>query len=267
GKIVGHGVTGMGRIGSSTLRVRGRALTFAAIPLPDLTTVKRIGDDAVRFERTAGGRTALPAPRKVSRPPFVQIAAPLAWTTLVLTLRADGTSEYSLAGASPFPRHWIYDNDGILRAKSAVIDFRTWSAEAFGPHSPWGDEDSPALVSEVESALERQLSGQLMGGDNVDISRLQPGELLTEQGDEGDDLFVLLDGVVRVEVDGQPLAEIGPGALLGERAALSGNRRTASLRAVTKCAVAKAPPDVIDLADRERIAEMHKREASAHPTT
>ncbi|MGB9377950.1 MAG: hypothetical protein WCB04_10615, partial [Mycobacteriales bacterium] len=42
GKIVGHGVTGMGRIGSSTLRVRGRALTFAAIPLPDLTTVKRI---------------------------------------------------------------------------------------------------------------------------------------------------------------------------------------------------------------------------------
>lgn len=261
GVIVDHGVTGMGRIGATSLRLAGRAITFTAIPLPDLTSVRRLGDEAVRFERTAGGRTAVPAPRRVNHPPYVQIAAPLAWTTLALTLRADGTTEYQLVGASPFPRHWLYDEDGVLRSKSAVIDYRTWSTEAFGPHSPWGDEDSPALVSEVESALERRLSGQVMrSGAEIDISRLDPGQLLTEQGQPGDDLFILLDGLVRVEVDGEPLAEIGPGALLGERAALADNRRTATLRALTRCTVAKASPSVLEQAEREQVAEFHRRE-------
>ncbi len=250
GVIVDSGVTGAGYIGSTTLRVAGKAVSFTAVPLPDLTTVTQLGDDAVRFERTTGGRTALPAPRRVAHPPYVQIAAPLSWTTLVLTLRADGSSEYQLAGASPFPRHWVYDEDGILRSKSAVIDFATWNSEAFGRHSPWGHEDSPAVVGEVESVLERRLSGQVMlSGAAIDISRLDPGDLLTEQGAAGDELYVLLDGVMRVEVDGRALADIGPGALLGERAARSDIRRTATLRAVTGCTVATTSPDVLELVE------------------
>ena len=46
------------------------------------------------------------------------------------------------------------------------------------------------------------------------------GATLVEQGTEGDDLFVLLDGVLDVEVDGETVAEVGPGAILGERAAI-----------------------------------------------
>ena len=42
-------------------------------------------------------------------------------------------------------------------AKSGLIDFKSWAKDAFGKYSPWGDEDSPALMAEVESSLERQL--------------------------------------------------------------------------------------------------------------
>ena len=55
--------------------------------------------------------------------------------------------------------------------------------------------------------------------------------MLTEQGQQGDEVFLLLDGVLAVEVDGEPLADVGPGAILGERAALEGGARTSTLRA------------------------------------
>ncbi len=57
----------------------------------------------MRFVQTTGGRTALPAPRPVRPPPYVQWQAPLVWTTLSLTLHADGRAEYALTGASRFP--------------------------------------------------------------------------------------------------------------------------------------------------------------------
>ena len=94
----------------------------------------------------------------------MQYFSPIAWSTLELTLHADGRSERRLVGASPFPRHWVYDGDGSLTAKSGLIDFKDWAGTAFGTHTPWGDEDSPPLVTEVETALERQLSSVIMHG-------------------------------------------------------------------------------------------------------
>src|SRR5262249_54483809 len=149
------------------------------------------------------GRTGVPAPRRVRRAPFVQFAAPLAWTTLRLTLRADGTSSHELAGASPFPRHWIYDSEGKLAAKSGTIDFQAWYRRAFGRHSPWGDQDSPALSTEIETALERQLSVQLMGGTKPTVRKVKAGDAIVRQGDPGHDVFLMLDGILRVEVDGK----------------------------------------------------------------
>ena len=45
-------------------------------------------------------------------------------------------------------------------------------------------------------------------------------------------MFMLLDGVLQVEIDGETVAEIGSGAVLGELAVLGDGRRTATLRAV-----------------------------------
>ena len=57
--------------------------------------------------------------------------------------------------------------------------------------------------------------------------------MLVRQGEEGSDVYLILDGVLRVEVDGERIAEYGPGALLGERAHLEGGTRTSSFVAVT----------------------------------
>ena len=260
GRVVGHGHSGKGHIGSTTLKLGNRQASFPAVPFPDLRPEPVVTETSVRFVQTAGGRTGVPAPRRVRRKPFVQVSAPTAWSTLALTIHADGTSEYEVVGASPFPRHWVYDHSGKLVAKTGLIDFKTWYRQAFGRHTPWGDEDSPALVTEVESALERQLSSSLMAGAKPRIRKVKQDATLVEQGTPGEELFLLLDGVLRVEVDGERLAEIGPGALLGERAALEGGRRTATLRAVTPCKVAVATADRLDRSALEEVSRGHRRE-------
>ncbi len=268
GVVVGHGQDGSGRIGATTLRLGGRGVSFAAVSLPDRRRAAPVGSGAVRFEQTAGGRTGLPAPRRVSRPPYVQFAAPLAWTTLGLTLHADGSHEFDLAGASPFPRHWVYDDGGRLASKSATIDYRQWSASSFGRHSPWGDADSAAVVSAVESALERELSLRLMhSGDKPEIRRIATGQRLTEQGEQSDELYVLLDGVLCVDVDGETLAEIGPGAVLGQRAIVESGRRTATLTAQTPCVVAVADHDSVNPELLRELSQGHRREVGRSGTS
>jgi CRP-like cAMP-binding protein len=60
--------------------------------------------------------------------------------------------------------------------------------------------------------------------------------------------------MVEVEVGGSVLANLGPGAVLGERAALEQGRRTATIRAVTDCRVVSyraadlSPDDLRELA-------------------
>ncbi len=260
-RVVGHGRSGGGLICSTLLSIGKKEAVFEAVALPDLTPAPEVGATEVTFFQTAGGRTGVPAPRRVRRAPYVQFAAPLAWTTLALTLRADGSSSFALAGASSFPRHWVYGGDGKLAAKSGMIDFSNWYRRAFGKHSPWGDQDSEALTTEVESALERQLSATLMqGGAKPKVRTYKAGAVVTEQGAAEDDIFLVLDGVVRVEVDGERLAEYGPGSMHGERAVLEGGRRTSTVRAVTACKLAVAPADRIDTAALTELSTGHRRE-------
>ncbi|TMK53513.1 MAG: cyclic nucleotide-binding domain-containing protein [Actinobacteria bacterium] len=239
-------------------------MTFAAAAYPTIQRDPEVGPNYVKFVQTAGGRTGAPAPRPVPHPPFFQISAPTAWTTLSLTIYSDGRSEFEATGASPFPRHWIYDHEGKLAAKSGLIDFKDWSKHAFGERTPWGAEDSPALVTAVETALERELSFLIMrAGKKPEKRKIKAGKSLTEQGQEGNELYLLLDGVLQVDVDGNVLAELAPGAILGERALLEGGRRTATLRALTKCTVAVAAAENVNRAALEELAKTHRREEPA----
>ena len=263
GKIVNAGYGGGGVMGSTTVSFGGKGVTFAAVELPELREDPVITDDRATFVQTYGGRTALPAPRHVPRPPFVQFRAPLVWTTLALTINADGSSSFELTGASPFPRHWVYDESGKLAAKVGLADFKQWYRKSFGRNTPWGSTNSTALVTAVETALERELAGLIMrGGAKPELRKLKAGALLTEQGQPGGEVFLVLDGVLVSEVDGQPVAELGPGAILGERAVLEGGVRTSTLRAVTKCRVAVARGDQLDRKVLEQISEGHRRENS-----
>ena len=253
GRVVGYGQSGRGHIGGTRVQLGTVRARFPAVAFPELRPAPEVGGDRVRFMQTAGGRPGIPAPRRVHDRPYVRMVGPTVWSTLALTIRADGSSDFEVVGASPFPRHWIYDHDGRLAAKSGLIDFKSWYTGSTPEHSPWGDEESPAVVTAVETALERQLSAIIIGSDPP-FRRLRPGAHLVEQGDPGDELFLLFDGVLAVEQDGRTVTEVGPGAILGEMALLQGGRRTATLRAVTPCRVAVVPADRLNRTALEQLA-------------
>jgi hypothetical protein len=261
GKVTTHGHSGRGWMGRTKLGFGSRMVLFPTIRMPDIRPEAEVQAGSVRFVQTTGGRPALPLPRKLNRPPFVQIYPPVVWTTLALTINADGSSKHEVIGASPFPRHWIYDSAGRLTDKVALTDFSSWSGDIFGARTPWGKEDSPAFVTEVETELERELSQQIMrGGEKPQFRKLSKGETLVEQGAEGRELFLLLDGVLSVDVDGKPVAEVGPGAILGERASLERGTRTATLRAITPVRVAVARPEQVSAEALAEVAGGHRRE-------
>ncbi len=255
GKIVGQGYEGTGLVGSTTLNLGITDVTIPGVAFEVLRHEPEVQESAVHFVQTVGGRAGFPAPRRVVGRPFVRIQSATAWTTLALTIRTDGSSEHQLVGASTFPRHWIYDHDGNLAAKSGTIDFKAWYQGAQAERTPWGDEESEAFVTATESALEREISRELMAGKSIPERRtLDPDETLVEQGAPGDELYLILDGVLVVEIDGDEVAEIGPGAIVGEKALLEGGTRTATLRARTRCRVAVIPGELIDRQELEDLA-------------
>ena len=260
GRIVNAGHLGQGHIGATTVKVGPSALRFPAVQLPDIQTEPVVSGSSARFIQTVGGRMGLPTPRPVRHKPFVQFWPSIAWTTLALTINADGTSSHELVGASPFPRHWIYDDTGTLVEKSATIDFGKWFKDLFGDRTPWGAQDLPAVTAAVESALERSLSRAIMaGGTKPKIRTVAAGENLVRQGEAGTDVFLILDGIFVVEVDNEVVAEIGPGAVVGERAALLNGQRTATLWARTPGRVASVPSGALDPGALGSLAATHHR--------
>jgi hypothetical protein len=263
GTIVNAGHLGEGHIGATTVRVGPAALRFPAVHLPDIQAAPEIGPTSARFVQTVGGRMGLPTPRPVPHKPFVQFWPSIAWTTLALTINADGTSSHELLGASPFPRHWIYDKEGRLVQKSGVIDFEKWFNDSFGDRTPWGAQDSPAVVAAVESALERSLSSAIMrGGEKPKIRTIAAGENLVKQDEPSTEVFLILDGIFVVEVDDKEVAEIGPGAVVGERAGLLQGKRTATLWARTQGRVASVPHDALDQQALGSLAEAYQARSS-----
>lgn len=117
------------------------------------------------------------------------------------------------------------------------------------------------MVTAAETALERDLSTRIMRGGRAPVIRgLSPGETLVRQGEPDDSVLLLLDGVVTVDVDGTAMPELGPGAVIGERAVLEGGRRTATLTAATPVRVAEAAADAVDRDAHARLAALHHHE-------
>jgi hypothetical protein len=245
GRITGYGQDGKGRIGATRLKLGPKTVTVKAKPMPDIRPLPEVTDTYVRFTQTCGGRTGVPAPRPVARKPFLQIDSAVAWTTLSLTIHSDGRVEHGLAGASAFPRHWIYDHSGKLVEETGLTDFATWINDAFGERTPWGAYDSPALTKQVESELERELGRMVIRGGKPKGRSLATGKTLVEQGQAADDLYLVLDGKRAVEVDG---------------ATLETGLRTATLRALTPCRVASVPRRYADGKELVEIAAGHRRE-------
>lgn len=92
---------------------------------------------------------------------------------------------------------------------------------------------------EVERVQAVPLFGDLDAHDLAHVARwieevrATPGELLIEQGTMPYELFVIEEGTVDVVRDGEPLATLGAGDVVGEIALLEQHRRMASVIART----------------------------------
>jgi len=77
--------------------------------------------------------------------------------------------------------------------------------------------------------------------DEID---LPAGKQLLQQGDYPHEFFLIVDGSVRIDRDGEQINMLGPGDFLGEIALLDGGQRSATATAVT-------PVSLLILARRE----------------
>ncbi len=91
----------------------------------------------------------------------------------------------------------------------------------------------------------------------AEVVDLAASTVLFEQGAVAEDVHLVLDGrlsVEHVDVAGtsRAIAELGPGEVVGEIAAMTGAARNATVRAATSCRVAKVPGTAFrELLDRE----------------
>lgn len=258
GRIVDAGYSGRAVVGSTSGGIGPAKITFQGVGFPVLQDDPVVREGTARFVQTVGTRSGAPFPRKIDRPPYVRITGPTTWVTLALEIDVDGSSRHEVVGAAPFPRHWIYDRTGALVEKSGLIDWSEWTRVHDHDRSPWNGVQCDAVVAEVETELERSLARDLMALKPA-IRTLDVGDRLTVQGEVGSELFLVLDGMFAVDVDGEVVAEICPGSIVGERAVLEGGSRTATVTALTAARVAAVRPAADD-ADLAEVAAGHRRE-------
>jgi hypothetical protein len=210
--------------------------------------------------QTAGGRPGFSFLKPSWRWPFLVTKPFTIWTTLRMTISADGACTGEIIGASPFPRHWLYDNDGRLLQKSALTRNQVWARTVFGSHTPWGGEDEAPEVAEPETPLERALSERIMQAGEPSIRTMRAGEFLFRQNEQATSVVLVLDGIFEVRVDGRAVGNVGPGSVVGERAPLEAGRRTADVRATTDARVAEVPGGTIEVEQLSELAQGHHRE-------
>lgn len=98
-----------------------------------------------------------------------------------------------------------------------------------------------SLAEELAGALPPDLAERL--APRARLSTLRPKQIVIGYQDRSSDVFVVLEGKLRVELhspDGKEiiLADIDPGELFGELSAIDGEPRTASVSAITPCRLA-----------------------------
>jgi CRP-like cAMP-binding protein len=92
---------------------------------------------------------------------------------------------------------------------------------------------------DVERLRKIPLFGELDHYDLAILARwvseveVREGDLIVEQGSIPHDLFVIEEGTAEVTRDGVPIANLGPGEVLGEMGLLKLTRRAATVRATT----------------------------------
>ena len=119
-------------------------------------------------------------------------------------------------------------------------------------HETTSDSPLPSemtrLVSRIQAFKNVDLFAKMPAPELMPIAEAatemhaEAGEIIFEEGDEGDALYVVLSGRVDIERDGALLNSLGPGEVFGEIAVLHAESRTATVRAIepTRCLTLEA---------------------------
>lgn len=108
-----------------------------------------------------------------------------------------------------------------------------------------------ALLQALNDVLPEPLGEQLE--PHARIVSLRTGQIVIGHQDHTTDVFVVIEGTLRVELfslNGKEviLADVGPGELIGEFAALDDEPRSASVAATGACTLASIPGEVFSAA-------------------
>ena len=154
----------------------------------------------------------LPAPRRVSGKPYFQVASASAWTTLQLIIYADGTSKHRLARRLAVPAALDLRRRRRPRRQERRDRLRAVVARVVRPEHAVGRGRLAGARLRRGVGLERQLSRIVMADAKVlPRHKLAKGETLIEQDEPGTNMFLILDGMLDVEVDGEIVAEVEAG--------------------------------------------------------
>jgi len=74
--------------------------------------------------------------------------------------------------------------------------------------------------------------------DSEDVVEFPAGAVIIEEGQEGDHMYVVMKGEVRISLKGRQLATASPGEIVGEMALINSDLRSATVTAKTDCVLA-----------------------------
>ena len=170
--------------------------------------------------------------------------------------------DYMESGIKYCLRYWLYDYADILYIQDVVLS-RLWYAlqrndikipyptreiqmkvlsEEDSGDSEFSEERLLQFLSKLEWLSEMEDENIQNLAQQCRIELYAKDDLIVRQGDEGDSMFIIVNGEIRVMVQSGTgmdivIAQKGEGEFFGEMSLLTGEPRTASIRAQNDCRV------------------------------
>ena len=74
--------------------------------------------------------------------------------------------------------------------------------------------------------------------DSDDLVEFPAGAVILAEGQEGNNMYVVMEGELSISLEGKPLATARPGEIIGEMALINSEIRSATVTATTDCTLA-----------------------------